>query len=179
MDYLLQNSAATSPVTGVGGAHTYWKAVDQAASDVAQMLDEKETWVLEAHPEFREKLDNLIIALRDNPGTANYCLSNPRESLKLMAWLHTSTAMMLLHYAEHDRRELVVRFLEVVTSILATEKATSEVYKASSLAVERFLVFERSALIQRVFSADRVHRILAALEQVAKFSHHNEPSREI
>lgn len=178
MDYLMQQAAPDDPITGEGGAREYWQAIDDAASEVCHILDEKEDWVMEAHPEFRKKLDELIVAVRDNPDTASYCLSNPRESLKLMAWLHTSTAMMLLHYAEQDRRELVVRFLELVTSIRETEKSSSEVFKASNLAVERFLVFERSALIQRVFSKDRVQSILAAIDQAKRFNDHHQESAE-
>jgi hypothetical protein len=165
MDFQLQKPAKTPPVAGDKGGHDYWKAIDDVALEVCQVLDEKEDWVMEAHPDFRVMLDRLINAVRDSPEAANYCLTNPRESLKLLAWLHTSTAMMLLHYAEEDRRELVVRFLEAVQGIRETENRESEVYRAAGLAIERFLVFERSALIRRVFSTTRVKSILSALHK--------------
>lgn len=164
MDFQVHHLPDRPPEPGEGGARQYWQAIDDIAGEVCRVLDEKEDWVMEAHPEFRAMLDRLIIAVRDDPDTASYCLTHPRESLKLMAWLHTSSAMMLLHYAEDDRRELVIRFLEAVQGIRETESSSSEVYRAAGLAVERFLVFERSALIHRVFSKDRVARILAALE---------------
>lgn len=172
MDFQLHKPSMSPPATGASGAHKYWEAIDEVAVEVCRILDEKEDWVMEAHPEFRARLDELIIAVRDNPETASYCLANPRESLKLMAWLHTSTAMMLLHYAESDRRELVVRFLDAVMGIRETESKSSEVYKAAGLAVERFLVFERSSLIQRVFSGHRVERILAALKKAETMNAH-------
>ncbi|KXS55555.1 MAG: hypothetical protein AWU57_4 [Marinobacter sp. T13-3] len=163
MDFRLQEPTASPPVPGISGGQAYWAAIDEKTEEVCRVLDEKEDWVLEAHPDFRAKLDELIEAVKVSPAAANYCLAQPRDSLRLMAWLHTSTAMMLLHYAEQDRRELVNRFLEVVTSLRAAEPGNSEVYKAAGLAVERFLAFERFALLQRVFSQDRVEKVVAAL----------------
>jgi len=165
MDFTLQKPSHSLPFAGARGGHLYWKAVDDVALEVCQVLDEKEDWVMEAHPQFRVMLDRLITAVRESSEAASYCLAHPRESLKLMAWLHTSTAMMLLHYAEEDRRELVVRFLEAVQAIRETESNDSEVFKAAGLAIERFLVFERSALIQRLFSKARVKSILSALNR--------------
>lgn len=170
MDLELNKMPGRAPEPGSGGAHQYWQAVDEVTVEVCRILDEKEDWVMEAHPEFRSQLDKLIVAVRDNPDVASYCLANPRESLRLMAWLHTSTAMMLLHYAEDDRKEIVTRFLDVIVSIREQESRGSELFKAANLSVERFLVFERSALIQRVFSGKRVSSIIDALNRAKQMS---------
>lgn len=173
MDFRLQEPSTVPPIAGDRGGQAYWAEIDKKTEEVSRILDEKEDWVLEAHPDFRARLDELIEVVRVSPAAGDYCLAKPRDSMKLMAWMHTSTAMMLLHYSDQDRRELVNRFLEVVSTLRSEEPQSSEVYKAAGLAVERFLAFERFSLLKRVFSDDRVNNIISALNSARKLNNYD------
>jgi hypothetical protein len=143
--------------------HEYWASVNEAAADVVAMMDEKESWVIENTEGFRASMDNLLKLVKDHPAITEYCLSYPREAFKLMAYLHTSTAMMLLHVSDNQRPQLIENFLHVVTDLLNSEK-DGEVSVAANLALDRFLAFERSALISRIFAKDRVEGVITAIE---------------
>lgn len=166
MDYTLLESGSkgllSPPVTG--NRHEYWISVNEAAADIVAMMDEKEPWVIEDRASFKASMDSLLSLIKDHPAVTEYCLTSPREAFKLMAYLHTSTSMMLLHISDSHRPQLIENFLQVVTSLLSSE-TNGEVSVAANLALDRFLAFERSSLIRRIFAKDRVDGVIDALEK--------------
>lgn len=144
----------------------YWEGVSRLASEVVRILDEKEGWVIEGHPQFSETLSDLIALTKDHPAITEFALENPRDAFKLMAYLHTSTAMMLLHITEVSRPKLVERFIDAVTSLIATD-SQGEVSVAAHLALDRFMAFERTSLIGRIFSKERVDGVVHAIDRAS------------
>jgi hypothetical protein len=143
-------------------AQSYWKSINEVAVEVVRAMDEKEDWVIEDHAMFKESLEKLLALVQEHPAVTEYCLTRPREAFKLMAYLHTSTAMMILHASDAHRPGLIDNFLTVVTELLSNEQE-GEVSVAGNLALDRFMAFERSALIQRIFTKDRVDGLVEAL----------------
>ena len=164
MDYLFSNPAETQPESDKIGQQGYWARIDHVTHQVIQILDEKEHWVIEGHEDFRATLDELIELVRHNPRVSEYIQHNPEPALKLMAYLHTSTAMMLMHVNAETRPAFVSSFLEAVTELIK-EKPHGEAGVVANLALDRFLAFERTGLIARIFSKDRVEGVLDAIER--------------
>ncbi|ARM86209.1 type IVB secretion system protein IcmW [Marinobacter salarius] len=163
MELLTQTDKASSPTNSVG-QHTYWKRIDDVAEEVVKIIDEKESWVIEGHPDFTRVLDELLGLVRRHPSVTGYIQSHPVEALKLMAYLHGSTAMMLIHVNAELRPQFVHSFLELITELVKTSP-DGEVKVSAELALDRFLAFERTGLISRIFSRERIEGVLDAIER--------------
>jgi len=164
VDYLFSNPAESEPDSDKIGQQGYWARIDHVTHQVIQILDEKEHWVIEGHEDFRNTLDELIGLVRQSPRVSEFMHENPEPALKLMAYLHTSTAMMLMHVNAQVRPAFVSTFLEAVTTLLKANPH-GEVGVVANLALDRFLAFERTGLIARIFSKDRVEGVLDAIER--------------
>lgn len=165
MEFLSQSDKQSMPTSTVG-QHTYWKRIDEVAEEVVKIIDEKESWVIEGHPDFMRVLDELLSLVRRHPSVTGYIQEHPEEALKLMAYLHGSTAMMLVHVNAELRPQFVQSFLELITNLLETSPE-GEVKVSAELALDRFLAFERTGLISRIFSQERVEGVLAAIERAS------------
>lgn len=163
MDLLTQTDQTSLPTHSVG-QHSYWKRIDDVAEEVVKIIDEKEAWVIEGHPDFTRVLDELLALVRRHPSVTGYIQSNPVDSLKLMAYLHGSTAMMLVHVNAELRPQFIHSFLELITELVKTSPE-GEVKVSAELALDRFLTFERTGLISRIFSQERVEGVLNAIER--------------
>ncbi|ONF42487.1 hypothetical protein BTO32_14835 [Marinobacter lutaoensis] len=162
----LTNPELQSTPTHTVGQHTYWRRIDGVAEKVVKLIDEKESWVIEGHPDFMDVLDELISLVRQHPCVTEYMRENPEDTLKLMAYLHGSTAMMLLHVNAELRPQFISSFLDLVSNLVATSPG-GEVKVSAQLALERFLAFERAGLIARIFSHERVEGVLDAIERAS------------
>lgn len=165
------NPAETSDSDSVKSRQpqAYWSSINRVAGEVVRTMDEKEGWVIENHDQFQGTLETLLELVKRHPSVTDYCLQKPREAFKLMAYLHTSTAMMILHASDVQRPGLIENFLQIVTDLLDVEK-DGEVSIAGTLALDRFLSFERSALLQRIFAKERVDGVLDALKRSGALS---------
>lgn len=160
-------SSSQTSKTGVKdgvGQVDYWAGVDELVTRVVSILDEKEDWVVEGHPQFQGVLSELLESIRAHPAITEFALENPKEAFKLMAYLHSSTAMMILHVSDKARPTVVTRFIEAAVSILQAHSG-GEVAVAANLALDRFFAFERAALLQRIFSNERVDGVILAIER--------------
>lgn len=155
MEQLFEMPGGGAPESGSQGQTAYWQRVDTVAHDVVQILDEKEHWVIEGSQDFQAVLDELLDLVREHPRLSEFVSEQPESALKLMAYLHTSTAMMLMHVNAESRPAFVSAFLEVVTEVLQ-RNPKGQVGVAAGLAVDRFLAFERAGLVARIFSKERV-----------------------
>lgn len=164
MEQLFEMPGGGAPDSGSHGQTAYWQRVDTVAHDVVQILDEKEHWVIEGSPDFQAVLDELLNLVREHPRLSEFVSEQPESALKLMAYLHTSTAMMLMHVNAESRPAFVSAFLEVVTEVLQ-RNPKGQVGVAAGLAVDRFLAFERAGLVARIFSKERVEGVLDAIER--------------
>lgn len=164
MEHLFEKQAESAPDLGVQGQTAYWQRVDSVAHDVIQILDEKEHWVIEGNSDFQSVLDELLGLVREHPRLSDFVNEQPESALKFMAYLHTSTAMMLMHVNAESRPAFVSSFLEVVTEVLQ-RNPQGQVGVAANLAIDRFLAFERAGLVARIFSKERVEGILDAIER--------------
>lgn len=161
---LSNSGSGSASVTDAVGQTGYWESVDELVGKVVSMLDEKEDWVIEGHPQFQAVLSELLDEIRKHPNMTEFALEHPKEAFKLMAYLHSSTAMMILHISDQSRPTVVTRFIEAATSILQSN-ARGEVAVAANLALDRFFAFERAALLQRIFSHERVDGVILAVER--------------
>lgn len=174
MNNLFQKAGADSPpVPGKNGASKYWVDIDPALSQVFAIMDDQDVWTIEDHHRVREMLDQVIAKMQTSAVVSAYCLNHPRQALELMAWMRSSSAMMLLHYSNEDRTEVIDRFLAACSQILQTETENEDLYRAASLATERFLVFERLALLKRLFSKDRTERVESAIQDAVSLARKN------
>jgi hypothetical protein len=164
VDVLFNNSAESEPDSDTIGQQEYWARIDHVTRQVIEILDEKEHWVIEGHKDFKSTLDELIGLVRKNPRVSEFIQSNPEPALKLIAYLHTSTAMMLMHVNAEARPAFVSTFLEAVTEIIKANPR-GEAGVVANLALDRFLAFERTGLVARIFSKERVEGVLDAIER--------------
>lgn len=164
MDYLFNNPAEAEPESDKLGQHGYWARIDHVTHKVVQILDEKEHWVIEGHEDFESTLDELISLVRENPHLSEFVHEKPEQALKLMAYLHTSTAMMMMHVNAESRPTFVASFLEAVTTAIK-KHPEGEAGVAANLALDRFLAFERTGLIARIFSKERAEGVLDAIRR--------------
>lgn len=164
MDYLTQYPGEAEAEEATQGQQKYWSDIHHVTHQVVTILDEKEHWVIEGHPDFQEVMDQLIALVREHPQFIAFVEAHPAEAFKLMAYLHTSTAMMLLHIDNERRPEVVERFLNVVADVIEQD-AQGQVGVAANLALDRFLAFERAGLLSRIFSKERVDGVLLAIER--------------
>ena len=153
---------ATHPEKGPEGAERYWESIDPQIAQIVRIMDEAETWNLENERLFRQALDQLIERLNQSPQLASYSLTHPRNVVEILAWMRTSSAMMLLHYSSDDRREVIDLFIRACQSLLE-ETDNDTMYHAASVAIGRFMAFERLALLRRLFSGDRAQAIERAV----------------
>ena len=167
MDFLLSTPGESTPSAEGVGQSEYWSKISDVTHQVVQILDEKEHWVIEGHPDFEATMDELLALVREHPRLVSFVETYPSEAFKLMAYLHTSTAMMLLHVDSERRPEMVERFLGVVTDVLQSD-SQGQVAVAANLALDRFLAFERAGLLARIFSKERVDGVLAAIERAGE-----------
>jgi hypothetical protein len=160
-----QNSSpASPPQPGEGGALRYWGGIDPAIAQVFEVMDRQDEWSIEDHETVRVSLDRLIARLEKSPKLGTFCLREPAKSMELMSWLKSSSALMLLHYSHEDRRNVVELFLEVCASVLKNPESSDEHYRQASLALDRFLVFERLAMLNRLFSPERTEKVERAID---------------
>lgn len=152
------------PIPGSGGAIKYWSAIDPVVGDVLSLMDERDHWSIEDEASIRTLLDRVIGKMKASPIVSSYCLTHPRQAVELMAWMKSSSAMMLLHYSDEDRKQVINQFLSACASILQTEPDNDDLYRSATLALERFLVFERLAVFNRLFSQERAQALESALE---------------
>ena len=171
MESIFQNPGEDGPpLAGKDGAHKYWARIDPAITQVFSIMDEQDTWSIEDHERVREMLDKVIRRMQSSNKVASYCLENPKQALEVMAWMKSSSAMMLLHYSNEDRKEVTSRFLNACQAILASNPDDDDLFRAATLAVDRFLVFERLALLKRLFSKERTDRLEAAIQDAVSLS---------
>lgn len=171
MDSIFQNPGEDGPpLAGREGAHKYWAKIDPAITQVFSIMDEQDTWSIEDHDRVREMLDKVIRKMQSSKSVASYCLEKPKQALEIMAWMRSSSAMMLLHYSNEDRKEVTSRFLSACQAILASNPDDDHLFRAATLAVDRFLVFERLALLKRLFSKERTDRLEAAIHDAVSLS---------
>lgn len=167
MDYIF-DKIAEPPVTAteasVVGQSAYWDRVDELAGEVVRIIDEQEDWVIEGHTAFQSTLDELLSLVRTHPRISDYIQEHPESALKLMAYLHTSTAMMLMHVNAGARPAFIRSFIDAVQGVIQ-KHADDAIGVAANLAVERFTAFERTGLIARIFSKERVEGVLDAIER--------------
>lgn len=160
-----QNNAPTSPPQpGAGGGMRYWQAIDPAIAQIFDVMDRQDEWSIEDHEAVRRSLDRLIVRLEKSPQLGTFYLREPAKSMELMSWLKSSSALMLLHYSHEDRRNVVELFLKVCAEVLEDQKSSPEQYRQASLALDRFLVFERLAMLNRLFSSERTQKVERAIE---------------
>lgn len=165
METVFQQSGSDAPpIPGKGGAIKYWTVIDPVVGDVLALMDERDHWSIEDEAAIRQLLDRVIEKMRRSPAVSGYCLSNPKQAVNLMAWMKSSSAMMLLHYADEDRKQVINSFLSACATILQTEPDNEELYRSATLALERFLVFEKLAVFNRLFSDERTRALEEALE---------------
>lgn len=180
MQSIFQNPGQDGPpLAGKNGAHKYWTRIDPAITQVFSIMDEQDTWSLEDHDRVREMLDKVIRKMQASPTVASYCLEKPKQALEVMAWMKSSSAMMLLHYSNEDRKEVTSRFLSACQAILASNPDDDDLFRAATLAVDRFLVFERLALLKRLFSKERTDRLEAAIQDAVSLSRLKEQKKGI
>jgi hypothetical protein len=152
------------PKPGAGGALQYWSAIDPVVGDVLSLMDERDYWSIEDEAAIRTLLDRVIARMKSSPVVSGYCLAHPDKAIGLMAWMKSSSAMMLLHYADEDRKQVINQFLSACASILQTQPDNDELYRSATLALERFLVFEKLAVFSRLFSPERAQALESALQ---------------
>lgn len=152
------------PQPGHDGGLKYWAAIDPAIAQVFEIMDGQDEWTIEDHEVVRQSLDQLIARLEKSPELGTFCLREPRKSMELMSWLKSSSALMLLHYSHDDRANVVKSFLDVCKEILSDPQCSSDLYRQTSLALDRFLVFERLAMLNRLFAPERAERVERALQ---------------
>ncbi|TBW57450.1 hypothetical protein EZI54_07260 [Marinobacter halodurans] len=131
-------------------------------------MDEADTWHLEGDLRIREALDRLIEKLQESPVVARFSIDNPEQVVELLGWMRTSSALMLLHYSTDDRREVLDLFVNACTEILKTRPDDENTQRAASVAIERFLAFERIALLGRLFSPERAQVIEKAVADAVR-----------
>lgn len=167
MDFLLSTPGESTPVDREVGQSQYWSSISDVTHQVIKILDEKEHWVIEGHPDFQVTMDELLALIREHPKLISFVEAHPPEAFKLMAYLHTSTSMMMLHIDGERRPEMVERFIGVITNVLESD-SQGQVAVAANLALDRFLAFERAGLLARIFSEERVDNVLAAIERAGE-----------
>lgn len=158
------NAPAAPPQPGEGGARRYWRAIDPGIAQIFDVMDRQDEWAIEDHEVVRRSLDRLIAKLEKSPNLGTFYLREPAKSMELMSWLKSSSALMLLHYSHEDRRNVVELFLKVCAEVLADQDSTPDQYRQASLALDRFLVFERLAMLNRLFSPERTQKVERAIE---------------
>lgn len=159
------------PEKGPDVAADYWSAIDPAIAQVVKLMDEAETWTIDTEAQIKEAFDQLIARMAHSPALRQYSLDHPEKVVELLAWMRTSSAMMLLHYSSDERREILDRFTNVCTTILQNNASNETIQRAASVAIERFLAFERLAVLRRLFSPERAHAIEKAVASANQLIH--------
>lgn len=160
-------SSSQTPETGDAGASQYWEGVDTEVAQVVEMMDQGDTWHLETEAQFRQNLDALITKIVDSPQVAHYSLDHPDRVVELLGWMKTSSAMMLLHYSTDDKRDVIERFTQACQTLLKTQPNDEAACRAATVAIDRFLTFERLAMLRRLFSTERAQAIEKAVAQAS------------
>lgn len=160
----------TPPVPGADGPRKYWAAIDPVIADTLKTMDSRDTWTLEDEPEIRSLLDRVIEKMAQSPALISYSLNEPAKAMRVMAWLRSSSALMVLHYSDEDRREVIDRFLEACAATLEAHSEDQELVSAATLAIDRFLVFERLAMLKRLFSEERANLLSNAIRDARQLS---------
>jgi len=158
------------PIPGSDGPGRYWAAIDPVIEETLRVMDSRDTWTLDDEPVIRQLMDSVIVKMAGSPALSAFSLREPEKAIQIMSWLRSSSALMILHYADEDRHKIINDFLSACASIMESSVDDHELVAAATLAVDRFLVFERLAILKRLFSEERASLLSNALRDARKLS---------
>lgn len=159
-----------APVAGPDGSRLYWSSIDPVIAEAVRVMDSRDTWTLDDEPIIRHLMDKVIENMAGSPGLSGFALKEPEKALQIMSWLRSSSALMILHYADEDRHKIINDFLSACSRIMEFHVGDRDLVASATLAVDRFLVFERLAILKRLFSEERASLLSDALRDARKLS---------